>query len=50
MSTLQSTVRNLVGKYPDFGGIDGWEYFTSLPGGTSAPQQWARQIAPVVPG
>ena len=34
----------------DFGGIDGWEYFNSLPGGTSAPWQWAQQIAPVVKG
>ncbi|WP_372667310.1 glycosyl hydrolase family 18 protein [Amycolatopsis kentuckyensis] len=50
MSTLQSTVRSLKGKYADFGGIDGWEYFNSLPGGTSAPQQWAQQIAPVVKG
>jgi glycosyl hydrolase family 18 (putative chitinase) len=50
MSTLQSTVRSLKSKYADFGGIDGWEYFNSLPGGTSAPQQWAQQIAPVVEG
>ncbi len=50
MSTLQSTVRSLKSKYADFGGIDGWEYFNSLPGGTSAPQQWAQQIAPVVKG
>ncbi|MCR6487002.1 glycosyl hydrolase family 18 protein [Amycolatopsis sp. OK19-0408] len=50
MSTLQSTVRGLKSKYADFGGIDGWEYFNSLPGGTSAPQQWAQQIAPVVKG
>ena len=44
------TVRSLVSKYPDFGGVDGWEYFDSLPGGTSAPQQWVQQIAPVVKG
>ncbi|MGW4520941.1 glycosyl hydrolase family 18 protein [Amycolatopsis sp. NPDC004378] len=50
MSTLQSTVRGLKGEYADFGGIDGWEYFNSLPGGTSAPQQWTQQIAPVVTG
>lgn len=50
MSTLQSTVRSLTAKYADFGGVDGWEYFNSLPGGTSAPQQWVQQIAPVVKG
>src|SRR5437763_4173467 len=50
MSTLKSTVRSLVSKYPTFGGIDGWEYFNSLPGGTAAPWQWAQQIAPVVKG
>ena len=50
MPTLQSTVRSLKSKYADFGGVDGWEYFNSLPGGTSAPQQWAQQIAPVVQG
>ncbi|SEP52207.1 Glycosyl hydrolases family 18 [Amycolatopsis saalfeldensis] len=48
MPTLQSTVGSLVRKYPDFGGIDGWEYFNSLPGGTGAPWQWAQQIAPTV--
>jgi hypothetical protein len=38
---LAAVVRSLVAKYPDFGGVDGWEYFNSQPGGTSAPWQWA---------
>ncbi|MEV4604105.1 glycosyl hydrolase family 18 protein [Amycolatopsis sp. NPDC049253] len=45
---LQSTIHSLTTKYPDFGGIDGWEYFNSLPGGTTAPWQWAQQVAPTV--
>ncbi|WP_344863226.1 glycosyl hydrolase family 18 protein [Amycolatopsis ultiminotia] len=50
MPTLQSTVGSLVQKYPDFGGVDGWEYFNSLPGDKAAPWQWAQQIAPTVKG
>ncbi|WP_406639587.1 glycosyl hydrolase family 18 protein [Amycolatopsis sp. WGS_07] len=50
MPTLKNTVSSLVGKYSDFGGIDGWEYFNSLPGDTGAPWEWAQQIAPTVKG
>ena len=50
MPTLKNTVGGLVQKYPDFGGIDGWEYFNSLPGDTAAPWEWAQQIAPTVKG
>ncbi|GLZ34820.1 hypothetical protein Lesp02_70070 [Lentzea sp. NBRC 105346] len=44
ISTLRTTVRSLIGKYPTFGGVAGWEYFNSLPGGTSAPWQWASEV------
>jgi chitinase len=44
MPTLQSTLRSLVGEYPTFGGVDGWEYFNSEPGGTAAPWQWAADV------
>jgi chitinase len=44
ISTVQSTARSLVGKYSNFGGVAGWEYFNSLPGGTAAPWQWASAI------
>ena len=27
-------------KYPDFGGIMGWEYFNALPGGPDSPWEW----------
>jgi chitinase len=44
-SALQSTIRSLIAKYPTFGGVDGWEYFNSMPGGTAAPWQWASAVS-----
>ncbi|HEY0473703.1 MAG TPA: glycosyl hydrolase family 18 protein, partial [Kribbella sp.] len=41
LPTLKNTLASLVAKYPTFGGVDGWEYFNSDPGGTAAPWQWA---------
>jgi chitinase len=41
ITTVQKTLRSLVAKYPAFGGVAGWEYFNSNPGGTAAPWQWA---------
>ncbi|WP_309113290.1 discoidin domain-containing protein [Saccharothrix sp.] len=43
-TTLKSTIQSLVQKYPDFGGVAGWEYFTSNPGGTARPWEWAGLI------
>ena len=37
LATLKTTLGALVAKYPTFGGVDGWEYFNSDPGGTAAP-------------
>lgn len=31
----------LVEQFPNFGGVMGWEYFNSLPGGREKPWQWA---------
>lgn len=45
VTTLSSVVKSLVAEHQDFGGVDGWEYFNSLPGGTAAPWQWAAAIA-----
>jgi chitinase len=45
IGTLQSTIRSLTAKYPDFGGVDGWEYFNSEPGGTAAPWEWAGDVS-----
>jgi chitinase len=44
MDQLTSTIGQLKSAYPDFGGVDGWEYFNSLPGGTDAPWQWSQQV------
>lgn len=38
-------LESLVSEYPSFGGVAGWEYFNSLPGGESAPYQWASWMA-----
>ena len=45
IETVQSTVRSLVSAHSDFGGVAGWEYFNSLPGGPSAPWQWATAMS-----
>lgn len=37
MDTLTSTVSQLSKEYGDFGGVAGWEYFNSDPGGTACP-------------
>ncbi|MBP2336070.1 chitinase [Saccharothrix coeruleofusca] len=44
-TTLRDTVRSLVAKYPTFGGVAGWEYFTSRPGGTARPWEWAGLVS-----
>ncbi|EEA24295.1 hypothetical protein TMatcc_007380 [Talaromyces marneffei ATCC 18224] len=32
-------------QFPDFGGVMGWEYFNSLPGGLEQPWQWAAEMS-----
>ncbi|PWY79584.1 alkaline phosphatase [Aspergillus heteromorphus CBS 117.55] len=34
----------LVARYPDFGGVMGWEYFNSKPGDREKPWQWAAEM------
>jgi chitinase len=50
LPTLKNTLAALVAKYPNFGGVDGWEYFNSDPGGTAAPWQWAREMTSALSG
>ncbi len=38
---VASVVHQLARKYPTFGGVAGWEYFDSLPGGLGAPIEFA---------
>ncbi|MFE9249688.1 glycosyl hydrolase family 18 protein [Streptomyces sp. NPDC007088] len=45
VDTLESTVSALSATYPDFGGVAGWEYFNSEPGGTAAPWEWAAHMS-----
>ena len=37
---LETVLTELKKKYPDFGGVMGWEYFNSLPGGEGRPWEW----------
>ncbi|AZM57048.1 chitinase [Streptomyces sp. WAC 01529] len=48
MTTLKSTLRALTAKHPGFGGVAGWEYFNSAPGGTAAPWRWAAEVSSVL--
>ncbi|KAI1375870.1 glycoside hydrolase family 18 protein [Hypoxylon crocopeplum] len=34
-------LQELTSENPTFGGVAGWEYFNSLPGGSSSPWEWA---------
>ncbi|KAI1457769.1 glycoside hydrolase family 18 protein [Annulohypoxylon moriforme] len=38
-------LQELTSENPKFGGVAGWEYFNSLPGGESAPNEWATWMA-----
>lgn len=38
---LESVLSALKSRYPAFGGVMGWEYFNSLPGGRERPWEWA---------
>jgi chitinase len=44
-SVLEGVLRTLRVRYPDFGGVMGWEYFNSLPGDMARPWEWAAQMA-----
>ena len=38
------TIKNIKEKYPDFGGVDIWEYFDSPPGNKIDPGLWSKEI------
>ena len=44
LEELKLLLVTLVQKYPKFGGIMGWEYFNSLPGGYERPWEWAEAM------
>jgi hypothetical protein len=41
IKTVATTVYELSGQYPTFGGVAAWEYFNALPGNTADPIEWA---------
>jgi len=40
----------LLARHPGFGGVVGWEYFNSLPGGRARPWEWARWMTALLRG
>lgn len=44
-TNITDVLRVLRTKYPQFGGVMGWEYFNSLPGDLGQPWRWAADMA-----
>ncbi|KAG6000079.1 hypothetical protein E4U43_001712 [Claviceps pusilla] len=47
-SMLNATVMALKNKYKQIGGVMGWEYFNSQPGGTAEPWKWAQIMTQIL--
>ncbi|KAI9898590.1 hypothetical protein N3K66_006950 [Trichothecium roseum] len=47
---LGAVLTVLRGRYGNFGGVMGWEYFNSLPGGTERPWLWAKEMTKLLRG
>lgn len=47
---LRAVLTLLRGRYGRFGGVMGWEYFNSMPGGTERPWEWAREMTKLLRG
>jgi hypothetical protein len=47
---LANMIPAVVGRHADFGGVMGWEYFNSLPGGEERPWEWARTMTGLMRG
>ncbi|KAL7937227.1 glycoside hydrolase family 18 protein [Trichoderma chlorosporum] len=45
---LSAVLTLLRGRHERFGGVMGWEYFNSLPGGNERPWEWAKQMTSVL--
>ncbi|KAH8902509.1 endo-N-acetyl-beta-D-glucosaminidase precursor [Coniochaeta sp. PMI_546] len=45
---LNRTIGQLRGKYGEIGGVMGWEYFNSQPGGTAEPWEWAQRMTQIL--
>ena len=40
IATVSDTISTLCQRYPNFGGVDVWEYPLALPGAPDHPDQW----------
>jgi len=49
-NALATVLPALVGRHPGFGGVMGWEYFNSLPGGRESPWQWCQWMTALLRG
>lgn len=47
-ASLNQTVAALTAEYGTIGGIMGWEYFNSVPGGTAEPWRWAQDMTEIL--
>lgn len=47
---LATVIPLMVGQHARFGGVMGWEYFNSLPGGREKPWEWAQWMTGVLTG
>ncbi|KAK4103981.1 glycoside hydrolase family 18 protein [Parathielavia hyrcaniae] len=47
---LATVLPVLVGRHPRFGGVMGWEYFNSLPGGEGRPWEWSQVMTALLRG
>lgn len=45
---LNATIISLRHRYGQIGGVMGWEYFNSLPGGTGEPWKWAQILTQIL--
>lgn len=48
LDELTATLAALTHTYPRFGGVVGWEYFNSMPGGSERPWEWAELMMKTV--
>ncbi|KAJ4389236.1 hypothetical protein N0V93_006700 [Gnomoniopsis smithogilvyi] len=47
-NVLATVIPLMVGQHKKFGGVMGWEYFNSLPGGRERPWEWAQWMTRVM--
>lgn len=45
---MENVLRTLRARYPNFGGVMGWEYFNALPGGKERPWEWVANMARII--